>query len=86
MILLQIVSSSQWTVQSFDITAAFLRGKGDGRQSAVDPVPELREMMRQKNLTFVCWKGMHTVEVMHRCYFTNSFIASLKKYDLKLTH
>ena len=48
MVLLQIVSSMQWQVQSFDITTAFLRGKGDGRQLAMDPVPELRDLMKLK--------------------------------------
>ena len=57
MILLQIVSSLHWTVQSFDITTAFLRGKGDGRQLAVDPVPELREMMGLKESEICLLEG-----------------------------
>ena len=48
MVLMQVVSSMNWQIQSFDITTAFLRGKGDGRQLAMDPVPELRQLMQLK--------------------------------------
>ena len=46
MLLLQVVSSSGWVVQNFDITTAFLRGKSDGRQLAMEPVPELKELLQ----------------------------------------
>ena len=45
MLLLQTVSSMQWTIQSFDITTAFLRGKSDERQLAMEAPPELRSLM-----------------------------------------
>ena len=46
MILLQVVSSSHWRVQNFDIKTAFLRGKSDGRKLAMEPVSELRRLMK----------------------------------------
>ena len=45
MLLLQQVCSRGWTVQNFDITTAFLRGRSDGRMLAMDPVEELRKLM-----------------------------------------
>ena len=45
MLLLQTISSMKWRVQNFDIKTAFLRGRSDGRQLAMDPVPELRKMI-----------------------------------------
>ena len=45
MLLLQVISSSGWTVQNFDITTAFLRGKSDGRQLAMEPVAELKQLL-----------------------------------------
>eukprot|EP00435_Cladocopium_sp_Y103_P025468 s968_g6.t1 len=45
MVLLQTVSSMRWRLQNFDIKTAFLRGRSDGRQLAMQPVPELRSMM-----------------------------------------
>ena len=49
MILLQTVASQHWTLQNFDIKTAFLRGKGDGRELAMQPVPELKELMGLKD-------------------------------------
>lgn len=45
MLLLQTIASHHWTLQNFDIKTAFLRGRSDGRTLAMDPVPELRELM-----------------------------------------
>ena len=45
MLLLQTVSSMKWTVQSFDITTAFLRGKSDDRELAMEAPRELRDLM-----------------------------------------
>eukprot|EP00435_Cladocopium_sp_Y103_P067582 s130_g30.t1 len=45
MVLLQTVSSMKWRIQNFDITTAFLRGRSDGRELAMQPVPELKTMM-----------------------------------------
>ena len=44
-LLLQVVSSSSWDIQSFDITTAFLRGRSDGRQLAMEPVSELKKLL-----------------------------------------
>ena len=40
------------TLQNFDIKTAFLRGKGDGHKLAMQPVPELKELMGLKNDQF----------------------------------
>ena len=49
MMLLQLVSSMQWTLRSFDIKAAFLQGETEGaRRIAVEPVPELAKAMGLK--------------------------------------
>eukprot|EP00435_Cladocopium_sp_Y103_P022950 s1076_g5.t1 len=53
MLLLQTVSSSKWTVQSFDITTAFLRGRSDDRELAMEAPPELKAMMGM-NQNHVC--------------------------------
>eukprot|EP00435_Cladocopium_sp_Y103_P005105 s4875_g1.t1 len=45
MVLLQTVSSQKWRLQNFDIRTAFLRGKSDGRELAMHPVPELKALM-----------------------------------------
>ena len=45
MLLLQTVSSMKWVIQSFDITTAFLRGRSDERQLAMEAPPELRSLM-----------------------------------------
>jgi hypothetical protein len=43
MMLLQILATHRWAMESFDIKAAFLQGQPQaGRLIAVDPVPELR--------------------------------------------
>ena len=49
MLLLQTVASKGWTIQNFDIRTAFLRGKEDGRELAMNPVPELRTLMNLKD-------------------------------------
>ena len=46
MLLIQTVSSHKWQIQSFDITTAFLRGRSDGRQLAMEPVEELRQALK----------------------------------------
>ena len=49
MLLLQLVSSMQWNLRSFDIKAAVLQGGTDGaRRIAVEPVPELAQAMGLK--------------------------------------
>ena len=44
-IVLQQVSSHQWPLISFDISTAFLHGKGDGRNLGLHPTPEIREAL-----------------------------------------
>ena len=45
MLLLQTAASHKWCIESFDITTAFLRGKSDDRQLAMEPPKELRELL-----------------------------------------
>lgn len=45
MLLLQAIASSQWVVQSFDITTAFLRGKSDERELAMEAPAEFKALL-----------------------------------------
>ena len=50
MFLLQLICSHNWTLQSFDIKAAFLQGQPQqGRLLAIEPVPELKTAMQLKD-------------------------------------
>ena len=42
---LQQVSSHNWPLISFDISTAFLHGKGDGRNLGIHPPPEIKEAL-----------------------------------------
>eukprot|EP00435_Cladocopium_sp_Y103_P017364 s1359_g4.t1 len=42
---LQQVSSRRWPLISFDVSTAFLHGRGDGRQLGIHPPDELRESL-----------------------------------------
>eukprot|EP00435_Cladocopium_sp_Y103_P000139 s3655_g1.t1 len=42
---LQQVSSYRWPLISFDISTAFLHGRGDGRNLGLHPTPEIREAL-----------------------------------------
>ena len=47
MLILQLIASHSWKLQSFDIKAAFLQGQPqENRLIAVDPVNELREALK----------------------------------------
>ena len=49
MVILQVLASHAWQLQSFDIKAAFLQGQPqDNRLIAIDPVPELRAALQLK--------------------------------------
>eukprot|EP00435_Cladocopium_sp_Y103_P014044 s1565_g3.t1 len=48
-LLLQTVCSAGWDIQSFDITTAFLRGRADGRELAMEPVKELRSLLKMSS-------------------------------------
>ena len=45
MLLLQTAASMRWQIESFDITTAFLRGRSDQRELAMEPPKELRELL-----------------------------------------
>ena len=46
MLVLQLIASKQWQLQSFDISAAFLQGKPqEGRVIGLEPVPELEQAL-----------------------------------------
>lgn len=46
MLVLQMIASKAWTLQSFDISAAFLQGKPqEGRVIGLEPVPELAQAL-----------------------------------------
>ena len=44
-LLLQKICSNRWKLCSFDISTAFLHGKGDGRQLGIQAPPELQEAL-----------------------------------------
>ena len=46
MAVLQTVSSNRWDLVSFDVSTAFLHGRGDGRQLGIHPTPELKEALQ----------------------------------------
>ena len=48
MAVLQSVASHRWELISFDVSTAFLHGKGDGRTLGIHPPPELREALNMK--------------------------------------
>ena len=45
MVVLQGVASHNWPLISFDVSTAFLHGKGDGRPLGLVPVPEMRDAL-----------------------------------------
>ena len=82
-LLLQIESSMRWDVASFDIKTAFLRGKANGRELAIEPVPELRQLL-QMNPNEVCLlegNAYGRVDAPLYC-FSKGFENSLKRWDL----
>ena len=49
MLILQLIASCQWTLQSFDVKTAFLQGRTqENRTLGIEPVPELREALKLK--------------------------------------
>ena len=57
MLLLQTVSSMQWMIQSFDITTAFLRGRSDERELAMEAPAELKELLGMTSNQVCLLKG-----------------------------
>ena len=50
MLILQLIASQQWCLQSFDISAAFLQGKPQGdRKIGLEPVPELAAALKMSS-------------------------------------
>ena len=45
-LLLQKICSNRWKLCSFDISTAFLHGKGDGRQLGIQAPPEIKEALQ----------------------------------------
>ena len=45
MLILQMIASRGWTLQSFDVKAAFLQGSVTGRVIGLEPVPELAKAL-----------------------------------------
>ena len=46
MLILQMIASHGWTLQSFDVKAAFLQGSVAGRMIGLEPVPELARALK----------------------------------------
>ena len=57
MMILQTVSSLHWPIQSFDIKTAFLRGRSDERELAMEPVEEFKSMLQITNEHVLKLKG-----------------------------
>ena len=57
MMILQTVSSLHWPVQAFDIKTAFLRGRSDERELAMEPVEEFKSMLQLSNEHVLKLKG-----------------------------
>eukprot|EP00435_Cladocopium_sp_Y103_P060282 s1270_g22.t1 len=57
MLLLQTVASQQWLIQAFDITTAFLRGRSDERELAMEAPAELKELLGMRNNQVCLLKG-----------------------------
>ncbi|CAE7367547.1 GIP, partial [Symbiodinium pilosum] len=47
-LILQKVASNKWKLINFDVSTAFLQGKGDGRKLGIRPPPELRTALDMK--------------------------------------
>ncbi len=48
MLVLQLISSENWDLMSFDVKAAFLQGTQSDRVLGLEPVPELAQAMKLK--------------------------------------
>ena len=53
MLVLQMISSENWDLMSFDVKAAFLQGTQSDRVLGLEPVPELAQAMKLKS-TEIC--------------------------------
>eukprot|EP00435_Cladocopium_sp_Y103_P051036 s1582_g15.t1 len=74
-----VVSSSGWTVQNFDITTAFLRGKSDGRQLAMEPVSEMKDLLKMRDSEVLMLDGNAYGRVDAPLLFYKEFRSQLEK-------
>ena len=79
MLLLQVVSSYGWTIQNFDITTAFLRGRSDGRQLAMEPVSELKSLLKMTDDEVLMLDGNADGRVDAPLLFYKEFRRQLEK-------
>lgn len=69
MMILQLAASNRWTIGSFDIKTAFLRGKEDSdRILGIEPPSELRERLRVGHHEVLQLLRVYTVELMPPIY------------------
>ena len=47
-LILQLVASKRWDLLNFDISTAFLKGKGDGRALGLHAPPEMKSELQMK--------------------------------------
>ena len=85
MLLLQLVASSGSSIQSFDITTAFLRDKSDGSQLAMEPVPELKELLQMDESEVLLLDGSAYGGVDAPLLFYKEFRRQLEKLGFE-TH
>eukprot|EP00435_Cladocopium_sp_Y103_P042043 s45_g11.t1 len=48
-LVLQLIASQQWSLINFDISTAFLKGRGDGRKLGIHPPPELQSALQMQD-------------------------------------
>ena len=65
MAVLQTISSNRWELTSFDISAAFLHGKGDGRPLGLHPPPELKLWGWKKGTSVLWMEGLTVASMLH---------------------
>ena len=68
MVVLQGVASHNWPLISFDVSTAFLHGKGDGRPLGLVPVPEMRDALGMSDTDQVQLDGGATAASTHHFY------------------
>eukprot|EP00435_Cladocopium_sp_Y103_P020463 s1700_g5.t1 len=79
MLLLQTVASQRWVVQSFDITTAFLRGRSDERELAMEPPAELQKLLGMSSDQVCLLKGNAYGRVDAPLLFYKEFRKQLEK-------
>eukprot|EP00435_Cladocopium_sp_Y103_P007634 s5613_g2.t1 len=82
MLLFQTVSSMKWLIQSFDITTAFLRGKSDERELAMEAPPELKELMGMTNDQVCLLQGNRVLREAQSFAETSVTVRPLRMQDV----